>query len=75
MPGVTLLRADRVAVAGRLPTPVSVALGSGDRTHQLRARVLAEADIVPRRALGPLTSTEEAWPVRDLSMASIGASG
>ncbi len=31
MPGVTLVRADEVSVAGRLPGPVSVALESGDR--------------------------------------------
>jgi macrolide transport system ATP-binding/permease protein len=31
LPGVDLLRADEVSVTDRLPTPVSVALGSGDR--------------------------------------------
>jgi macrolide transport system ATP-binding/permease protein len=31
LPGVTVLRADEVAVAGRLPDPVSVALDTGDR--------------------------------------------
>jgi macrolide transport system ATP-binding/permease protein len=31
LPGVTLLRADHVTVAGRLTTPISVELSSGDR--------------------------------------------